>query len=91
MNLIALKVDNEEGASLENEWAFFPFAGQQVGLCVVLTFIEESLVGYMLLLLWNTFKECLFFADLLNCSRVRFLRGFLLNLGVEGHKKNITE
>lgn len=29
-----------------------------------------------------------FFADLLNCSRVRFLRGFLLSLGIEGHEKN---
>lgn len=71
--------------------SFFPFAGKQVGLCVVLTFIEESLVGYMLFLLWNTFKQCLFFADLLNGSRVRFLRGFLLDLGIEGHEKNITE
>lgn len=91
MNLIAPKMDKEEGASLENEWAFFPIAGIQVGLCVVLTFIEESLVGYMLFLLWNTFKQCLFFAALLNCSRVRFLKSFLLNVGIEGHTKKIAE
>lgn len=55
---------------------------------MVPTFIEESVVGYMLFLL-DTFKHCLFFADLLSFGGVRFLRG-LLNLGMEG-QENILQ